>query len=85
MDDDYEITYSLLSRDFTRDGMTVKVHIYRGENDKGWLLEVVDQENASTVWDETFSTDKAASDEFLSTVEREGIASFLRAPSDKLN
>ena len=85
MDDEFEIIFSPLSRDFTRDGMTVTVNIFRGETDDGWLLEVVDQENASTVWDETFSTDAAALEEFLSTVEKEGIATFLRDPSVKLN
>jgi hypothetical protein len=85
MTDDYELIHSPLSRDFTQDGMTVKVHIYRGEDDDGWLLEVVDHENGSTVWDETFSTDAAALEEFLSTVAKDGIAAFLRDPSEKLN
>jgi len=85
MDDDYEIMHSPLSKEFTRDGMTVRVNIFRGETDDGWLLEVVDQENASTVWDEKFETDQEALDQFLSTIEKEGIASFLRDPSVKLN
>jgi hypothetical protein len=37
------------------------------------------------VWDETFSTDAAALEEFLSTVAKDGIAAFLRDPSEKLN
>ena len=44
--------------------MTVRVDIYE-DFDGGWLVEVVDSENASHVWDDPFETDKAALDEAL--------------------
>ncbi len=83
--DEYELVDSPLSQKLTRDGMTIEVLIYRGSDDVGWTLEVVDQEDASTVWDHQFPTDQAALDEVLLTIEREGIASFLRDPSEKPN
>jgi len=80
-----ELVMSPLCSKITRDGMTVEVHIYRGADDDRWVLEVVDQEEASTVWDESFPTDQAALDEVMRTIETNGIGSFLRAPTMKLN
>jgi len=78
MDDD-ELISSPLEREVSRDGVTVSICIYRGIAENGWILEVVDQEGGSTVWDDRFPTDKAALDEALRTIENEGIASFARA------
>jgi uncharacterized protein len=50
---------------------TVDVMIYSlGKND--WILEVVDEENNSTVWDDPFLTDDEAFQEFQRTLEEEG-------------
>ena len=73
-----EIETSTLFRWFSRDGITVEVKIYRlrGVN-QGWSLEVVDHEDASTVWNESFLTDQEAYPAFYMTVETEGIGTFL--------
>jgi hypothetical protein len=77
-DDDPEIEYSPLCEEVTRDGLKVRVQIYRLKvGDSGWSLEVIDQENASTVWDNLFATDHEALAEFYQTIEAEGIQSFL--------
>jgi len=77
-EDDPEIEYSPLCEEVTRDGQTVRVQIYRLKNgDSGWSLEVIDQEGASTVWDDLFATDHRAFAEFSQTLETEGIQSFL--------
>jgi hypothetical protein len=77
-EDDPEIEYSPLCEEVTRDGQTVRVQIYRLKNgDSGWSLEVIDQEGASTVWDDLFATDQGAFAEFSQTLETEGIQSFL--------
>ena len=77
-EDDPEIEYSPLCEEVTRDGLTVRVQIYRLKNgDSGWSLEVIDQEGASTVWDDLFATDHVAFAEFSQTLETEGIRSFL--------
>ena len=83
-DDDPELEYSPLCGDVTRDGITVSLQIYRlAGHAEGWSLEVVDQEGASTVWDELFVTDRDAYAEFYSTLESEGIASFAERPSGR--
>ena len=77
-EDDSEIEYSPFCEEVTRDGLTVRVQIYRLKSaDSGWSLEVIDQEGASTVWDDLFATDHEAFAEFSQTLEVEGIQSFL--------
>lgn len=84
-DDEYHIERSPLSQTISKDGITVQILIYRGESDNGWLLEVVDDEDASTVWEDTFDTDEAALAEAMDTIAKEGIATFLRDPSKPLH
>jgi hypothetical protein len=64
-DDDVDIEYSPLCGEITRDGLTVRLQIYRiaGSSD-GWSLEVIDYEEASTVWNDLFATDRDAYAEF---------------------
>ena len=76
MDEEYKIIHSPRERRITERGVSVDVLIYRGEDDAGWILEVVDHTGGSTVWDDAFVTDRAALDEALRTIEREGIACF---------
>jgi len=72
---------SLLAQSVTRDGKTVMVDIYE-DGEGGWLLEVVDDNGNSTVWDAPFATDREALDEALKTIEEEGIDSLIGSPSD---
>ncbi len=76
-----KLEHSDFAGEFTDDGVTVLVDIFRkaGSTD-GWTLEVIDQEEGLTVWEEPFPTDKEAFEEFLATVERDGIRSFLEEP-----
>lgn len=85
------IVKSGLSRHVTKDGVTVELCIYRLEEEPSWTLEVVNGAGTSIVWDDTFSSDDAANEEFLKTVAEEGMATFLdsakiirfpRAPDD---
>jgi hypothetical protein len=85
MDNEIELVMSPHCGEISRDDMTVEVHIYRGSDQDKWTLEVVDQENASTVWDDLFATDQAALDEVMRVIDKDGIASFLRDPSEKLH
>jgi hypothetical protein len=77
MSDDPKIIESPLSGPFTRDSITVEVLVYRLETDAEWLLEVVDKQDTSTVWDGTFVSDQAAYDFFLASVEAEGLAQVI--------
>ena len=76
MTNDYPIIHSPLQRRVTRDGISVDVMIYRGEDEGGWILEVVDHLGGSRVWDDRFPTDRAALYEAMATIEVEGIGSF---------
>ena len=79
-DNNPEIEFSPFCGSVTRDGITVRVEIYRiAGRGGGWSLEVIDREGASTVWDDTFADDQDAYDEFYRALESEGIRS-LGAP-----
>jgi hypothetical protein len=74
--DEIELIYSKHCRSVTSNGRTVKVEIYScGKND--WILEVVDEDNNSTVWDDQFRSDEEAFQEFERTLEEEGIESMI--------
>ena len=72
MDDDVEIEMSPLCQELTDRGKTLQVKIYRGE-EKGWILEVVNGEGTSTVWDDLFATDAEALEQLNTTIREEGI------------
>jgi hypothetical protein len=74
---DPEIVMSPLCREIIEDDTKIQVDIYRGEDKSGWILEVVDEENASTVWDEPFDTDQEALDAVMKVIEKDGIRSLL--------
>jgi len=71
-----DIIDSPLCRTIERDGISLKVEIYSGD-DGQWILEVVDQGGTSIVWDGKFTTDQAALDELMKTIELEGIRSIV--------
>ena len=70
---------SPLSQSIARDGHTVRVEIYEGDEGK-WILEVVDEFDGSTVWDDQFHTDQAALDEVHKTIAEDGIESLVGDP-----
>lgn len=83
MDNDPVVTMSPLCQSCERDGRAVQVEIYEGDSKK-WILEVVDEFNNSTLWQEQFDTDQLALEEVLKTVEEEGIESLIGPPSSSL-
>ena len=72
-----ELIQSPLSQTITRDGHTLQVDIYRLEEEVDWLLEVVNEEGTSHVWDDRFATDQAALDAVHEALDEEGVAAFL--------
>jgi hypothetical protein len=72
---------SPLSQNVTRHGVTVRVDIY-GDSANRWILEIVDAENASHVWEEHFETDKQALDEALRALDEEPLE-FLGRPAEQ--
>lgn len=71
-----EITNSPLSQNITKDDQTIRVDIYKGDDD-GWFLEIVDIDNNSTVWDDPFDSDQLAFDEAMNAIEKKGILAFV--------
>jgi len=76
MDDEPDLIYSPLQQEYTSDGKTVEVCIYRMPH-TGWPLEVMDEYGNSTVWDGEFSTDQEAYDLFLKEIRTEGINAVI--------
>ena len=74
-----EIVDSPLAGTIERDGFTIRVEIYRGD-DSDWILEVVDEYRNSVVWNDQFKTDQLAMDELLRTLDTDGIESLIDAP-----
>lgn len=73
-----KLEHSEFSGEFENDGVTVLVDIFRpaGSQDD-WQMEVISEAEIVTSWEEPFATDKDAWEEFLATIERDGIQSFL--------
>jgi hypothetical protein len=78
-DRDPNIVISGLSGDFSKDGVTVEVHIIRLEHEKDWTLEVVNSCGTSIVWDDAFESDDQAYAAFQRTVTEEGMQAFIDA------
>ena len=82
MGEEVEPKMSGLCQSVTRDGKTVDVEIYE-DGEGGWILEVVDADGNSTVWDDPFETDQGALDEVMQTIEDEGIDALIGSPSGR--
>jgi hypothetical protein len=72
LDDEFTLIRSKLSGFITQDDMTIEVCIYRGDAERTWQLEVVNQEGTSIVWDDRFATDQAAMDEVNAQLKQRG-------------
>ena len=79
MTEEYEVKYSPLCQTFEREDKSVEIMIYE-DGDGGWILEVVDENDNSTVWDEPFDSDQSALDEVLETIKDDGIDSLIGPP-----
>lgn len=76
MEDAFEPKESELSQAYSEGDVTVQIDIYE-DGEGGWLLEIVDEHNNSTVWEDSFETEQAALDEALEALREEGIATFV--------
>lgn len=77
-DDEPNLVTSGKSKKIVVDGYSFSIDIYRLEADKTWILEVVDHEGTSHVWDQQFVSDAEAWDAAASAIENEGALSFMR-------
>jgi len=75
MSDD-DVKMSPLSQRYEEDGQVVHIEIYE-DGEGGWLLEIVDEDNNSTMWEDSFDSDDDALAEALSAIEQEGIQALI--------
>ena len=64
------------STEITRDGKTVRIDVYP-DGEGRWILEIVDQDWNSSVWDDPFATAEEAMRAGVEAVEKEGIDTFI--------
>ena len=83
-DDEPDFLESPLSQHVTRNGVTVRVDIYGDASDR-WILEIIDAENTSHVWDERFETEQQALDAALRALDEEPLEFLGRTTHQPLN
>ena len=76
MRDYREPKLSPLSQRIGTEEKWIEVEIYE-DGDGGWILEAIDEFNNSTLWEDSFDTDRAALDEVHRTINDEGIDSLI--------
>ncbi|RJS94161.1 hypothetical protein [Salinisphaera sp. Q1T1-3] len=81
MSEERELEDSTLSGPLTSGRRKVEIQIYRLKGDQAWTLEVVDEYNNSTVWDETFTSDSAALADAKKAILENTIGAFI-GPED---
>ncbi len=75
--------YSKHNRRITDGDRAIEIFIYT-EDRKEWILEIVNHEDVSWVWDETFTSDHDANAALEEVLATEGIDVFYReAPDDE--
>ena len=79
MNKEYEVKMSPLSQRMEIDGKEIDVQIYE-DGEGGWLLEVVDEFNNSTVWDDPFPSDQEAMKELQRAIQEDGVDSLIGPP-----
>jgi len=83
MYDESDLILSPLQQTYRADGKSVRIQIYRMP-DTDQTLEVVDEYNNSTVWDDLFVSDAEALRVALEELETDGIEAYIGlAPGER--
>jgi len=77
MNKEQKVIQSKHTQQYSVDGKSVEIDIYRTE-DSGWILEVVDENNNSTLWEDAFENEDDALTEALDALKEEGIDNFIQ-------
>ena len=77
MTDDPELEYSPLCRSITENDRTLEVYIFRQRGNTPWHLEVVDDQDHSSVWEDPFPSDAQALGMVQRIIREEGFVAFL--------
>ena len=81
MNEDPVLVNSSLSQKISSGGRTVSVEIYKLEHESSWVLEIVDEFNNSTVWEDPFPTEKEALTEAKKAILENKISEYI-GPED---
>jgi hypothetical protein len=65
-----------IKKEIEKDGFKVTIEIYKGD-EGGWILEFVDEQWNSTVWDDLFPSANKALNAGIKAIKEEGIQSFI--------
>jgi hypothetical protein len=76
MGEEYQVRLSPLCRKAEFDGECVNILIYLDDEGR-WALAVMDENENTAVWDDSFDSDQEALDEAIKVIEEEGIQSFI--------
>jgi len=76
MSEEQQVIQSKHTQQYSANGKTVEIDIYRTE-DSGWILEIVDENNNSTLWEDEFEKEDDAIAEALDALKEEGIDNFI--------
>lgn len=76
MDEEFEPRVSELSQEYREGDLTVQIDIYE-DGEGGWLLEIIDEQNNTTVWEDSFDSEREALEEALEALSEEGIETFV--------
>lgn len=71
-----------IKKEIEQDGLKVTIEVCKDDKG-GWILEIVDEQWNSTVWDNQFPTAKEALDAGIKAIKEEGIQSFIALVIDK--
>jgi hypothetical protein len=82
METEPNLIISSASRHIVEEDVRFKVDIYKLEDGDGWSLEVVTADGTSIVWDDLFEDDKAAFEEAVATIRKEGAVTFENGGSN---
>tara|TARA_R110000782_G_scaffold10986_5_gene33851 strand:+ start:3988 stop:4248 length:261 start_codon:yes stop_codon:yes gene_type:complete len=77
------VIISPLSQELFSGNQFVRVEIYKLEGESRWCLEVIDEYNNSTVWDDTFEIDSDALKEVQRIIRHDGISSLIGPEGDE--
>ncbi|WP_417811836.1 hypothetical protein [Thalassospira alkalitolerans] len=78
VEDEPNLITSSKSQKVMLDGYPFSIEIYRLEDEKMWVLEVVDYEGTSHVWDDQFKSDKDARNAAVNELDTQGAIAFMR-------
>lgn len=84
IEEEFELIMSPLCQSFELDGKSVQIDIYNGGNG-GWILELVDEFDNSTLWNDEFPTEQAALNEAIEAIKEDGIDAFIGKISNDLD